>query len=356
MESGTPVRRVKIGRRWWNLIVWPQDLEAEIVNASIALLRSKEAELLLVNALAGPVPESLAASLREFALRELIALSPAIEGIPPCCHVIGLPSKVQRFVDTVISKGSDPSDWSPRTFLDPTEIAPFPCACNEDPFGQNPRMVSEGWEGVARYFCGLIIQAHSAGNAISLPDAAAGFSPLLQPWREFASVAASEEDDWNSLSPPAEHYYPGLPASLDAIQRCLTALAALSVDEGNRVWEATAVALQDLGYLLLATHVDVEEIPEFQHYLGIGKFAAAAHKRQTLHGDLHPQNFAPFNDAIVTFDADTVRTLDRKLTVIECATDLAILRLHCSFEQWEAVKLGYSSVWPDRALEVFQLL
>jgi len=319
----------------------------------VETLRSREAELLLVDA-GVSLPQSWSTTLQDFELRESVRLSTAIDGVPSCCHIVGSPSKLQRFGDVVGQSASSQASFA--AFLDAAEIPPFPNARYQDPFGQNPYLMSEGWEEVAQYLSRLIIKAHTAGIAITLPEIPAGFSPLTRPWRQFGSVVESDPNDWRKLTTPAEGYYPGEKASLDVMQRCLVTLAALPADDAGPVWEETAAALQNLGYLLVASCGDVEASSTFQPFFSIGRFAALAHRRRTLHGDLHPGNFANYQGGTITIDGDTVRTLDRPLTSAECATDLATLRLNCTFEQWEAVKVAYASVWPERALEVFQFL
>jgi hypothetical protein len=287
---------------------------------------------------------------------------PPIEGFPRHGFLIGRHASLNRFIRigapvTDPGPADDVVSGTYPVLPDPTEIAPFPEASTQDPFGQNPRLLQQAWSLAAQHVGTLLRRAHHQGFSISLPDPPAGVTFLaIQPWRDIVPVSESDDRAWEAAAPVATEDPPTVEDGLNLVQRCLLALNALAPEDDDPLWHSASALLESLGYATWASHLDVEQLDDLKFYVAIGHFAANLHARQSLHGDLHPGNFGFLDNGVVAIDADTISTLARPVTISERAADLANLKLNCRFEQWEAVKIGYSRVAPEPAAVIFQRL
>jgi hypothetical protein len=363
MQEPMPIVRLKINRRWWHFAIISRDSFDDTPDVFTRVRRGGGVDLLL----AGD-DEQFGRELTERLVNspdlEVRTVNlPPLEGLPPRSIVIGRRESLARFARSWVSSESLPMDdpdvisGTYPLLPDPTEIPPFPEAETADPFGQNPRLLHEAWVAAASNVGSLLRRAHAQGLSISLPKAPAGSKYLLmQPWRHVAPVKPSDEEEWEAAGRTWNDRALTPDEGLRLIQRCLVTTNAIAPDDEDMTWDSLAALLDVFGYTLLAAHVDVERIDNLRLHVRIGEFAAGLHARQTLHGDLHPGNFRFLGDELVGLEADEACTLDRPLTTAERAADLGPLKLNCRFEQWEAVKVGYSRVSPVPATEVFQYL
>ena len=83
--------------------------------------------------------------------------------------------------------------------------------------------------------------------------------------------------------------------------------------------------------------------PKLNAVKSLGAIAARLHGSGYIHGDLQPDNFTfkPDGEIQSMFDLGRTYNPERPLTLLERASDLAVLKRHVSFLEWEAAKLGY---------------
>jgi hypothetical protein len=250
---------------------------------------------------------------------------------------------------------------------DPSEVPRFPEEQNQDPFGQNATLQHAAWTRVAGLVGRMAKIAHLRGRALTLPPPPPGYADIeMKPWRTVVSLDPNAADlragELAGLTAQSGAGEGDTERGLDLIQRCLLTCAALAGGRDSPEWGSAAAMLESLGYLLVSKSVDIESCPHLVAYFEIGACAAGMHDYKLLHGDMHPQNFGyrwenrGLGKRGVPFDPGHVCKLSRPLTPLERAKDLAILKLHCTFPQWEAAKLGYRFTAGDIADQVFQLL
>ena len=112
----------------------------------------------------------------------------------------------------------------------------------------------------------------------------------------------------------------------------------------------------DFGPVPVLVQADLQLAQNGHDFSNWGKAIAELHSLNVIHGDLQPSNLLGGDSPAVT-DLLRSRELNRPLTILERAQDLALLKLHWRhFLSWEAIKLGYRSIAPKEAEEVFKLL
>ncbi len=249
----------------------------------------------------------------------------------------------------------------------PAELPRFVEEGERDPFGQNEELLAAACRSGFDIAVELATLAHSRGLCMMLPRLQPGaVDPSLRPWR---SVVSCEPDarDFSSvnLPPPAVTWQTAHRAPVeDLVQRAMVCLTALSASVPPETHSRAAELLEHLGYIALGRdfHERKFELGHIwnrppQFFRGIGKWAAWMHDHNILHGDLHPDNFLLDHDKrAVLSDMGTICFLERPLTIQERASDVGLLKLTCSFEEWELIKLGYREQSPEAATQVFKLV
>jgi len=130
------------------------------------------------------------------------------------------------------------------------------------------------------------------------------------------------------------------------------------VRTGGAVPDGMAELIEEIGYVAIGRSHDIGERPKFNACRSLGAMAATLHRLGYIHGDLQPQNFTFKENGEIQSMFDLGRTYNpgRPLTLVERASDLAVLKKHVSFLEWEAAKLGYrSEAWDaDEVLAQFE--
>jgi hypothetical protein len=257
-------------------------------------------------------------------------------------------------------------------FLDPFDIPRFPQEGKIDPFGLNYQKQENTWVAAASSIGRLVKRAHAFGMAVTLPSALPGTAePYLKPWRTVVPLTtpASDSDvaELGSRSDTPLSEVKRHDEWLGIVQRYLVTLAALSTrgaDEG--FLHDAAQVLEEFGYLLVS-HIDPERLPtELATHFEYGALVARVHADNYVFADLHKGNIGfppatklPLGWRAICIDRGRdaiVGPISRSLTVLERAKNLAMLKIFCTFIQWEAVKCGYQYQEPEQAQEVFQLI
>ena len=250
----------------------------------------------------------------------------------------------------------------------PAELPRFVEEGERDPFGQNEDLLAAACQSGFDIAVELATLAHSRGLCMMLPSPKPGtIDPSLRPWR---SVVSCEPDsqDFSSvmLPPPAVTWEIAHRAPVeDLLQRAMVCLSALSANVPPETHGRAAELLEHLGYIALGrgSHERKMELGRIsdrppQFFRTIGQQAAKGHDHNILHGDMHPGNFLydERQQSALISDVGTVCFLERPLTIQERASDVGLLKLTCSFEEWELVKLGYREQSPEAATHVFKLV
>jgi hypothetical protein len=100
------------------------------------------------------------------------------------------------------------------------------------------------------------------------------------------------------------------------------------------------------------------------HFFEGGALAARIHAEGYRFIDMHPGQYGtskrtranPPGERAVLVDYPAAVAIHRPPTARERAQDLGVMKLHCSFAQWEAVKEGYRLKAPEHAPAVFRLI
>jgi hypothetical protein len=261
--------------------------------------------------------------------------------------------------------GPSPSDTqlsrTPRIpkLAPPSSVPPFAEEGRSDPLGQSEMLLRNARLRIATFVGEHARAAHARGIAVSLPR-----PPIIpewewKPWRIAIGV---DTDGRNSISPAArleaadDRERPlAAPALLWLLQRCLVSLSASDRSQPEEQWFALAEAIEDFGYIALCREFDVTTRPRLNAVYEVGKMAARLHAFKAIHGDLHLGDFRFDENGKLTsmFDLGRTAILDRELTILERASDLAVLKKHCTFLEWESAKLGYRAEAPEVAEAVF---
>jgi hypothetical protein len=241
----------------------------------------------------------------------------------------------------------------------PSSVPAFDGEAELDPFGQNPDFLRTAWRDAARFVGQHAARAHKCGVAVSLHRSGAIQEPSWKPWRAVTSVDPNStplkiSSDAKDVVPEA---VPTRTIALHWLQRCLVSASALTAEEGNEYWRDFADALGQLGFLALSRELDITQRPAWNAMYEVGAIAARLHALNYIHGDLHPGNFTFEGSGKLAsmFDLGRVGNPDRELTLLERASDLAVLKKHCNLMTWEAAKAGYRSGAPQHADAVFAL-
>jgi hypothetical protein len=289
------------------------------------------------------------------------------------CLLVGPKRLIERLCRSFKVHGETPdSDLDTRAkeilsaLPDPFDVPRFPEEQNQDPFGQNATLQHAAWMRVAGLVGRMAKIAHLQGRAITLPPPPPGLSiPELKPWRTVVSLDPNAADfragELAGLTVQSGEGEGGTERGLDLIQRCLLTCAALAGSQDSQEWSNAAAILESLGYLLVSKSIDIESCPYLVPAFELGVWAAKIHGLGCLHGDMHLENFSfeqgrQLGEGVACLDYGDFCALSRPLTPLERAKDLAILKMHCTFPQWEAAKLGYRFKAGDIAGQVFQLL
>lgn len=226
----------------------------------------------------------------------------------------------------------------------PEDVPPFQHESVRDPYGQDTAAIEAAWRRIGTAVGRLCSHAHEAGVAATLPKPSRDSNyPGIDPWRTVVPSVPREVRVERLLGDRLGPSAAWFSTDLDLTQRCLLTRTALSsglVDMAD--------LLEDLGYVLLAP-VAREAVPDaLKSFRALGKLALILHERNLLHGDMHLGNFyyEEAEDRAGTYDVGTLIVSKQPLTARERAQDLAVLKLECSFYQWEVVKLGYRDGGP----------
>jgi hypothetical protein len=218
----------------------------------------------------------------------------------------------------------------------PHSVAPFPQEGSIDPMAQDPDLLA----AAAATFSGLAARmaraAHAVGAAVTLPtaDEAAAHG---KPWRSVVPVWSQSSEQTITVDEPPE---------LWLVQRLFTSAQAVAARTGGEVPDGLAELMEEIGYVAIGRSHEVRDRPRLHAFHSLGAMAAVMHHAGFVHGDLQPQNFTfkeESGDIASMFDLGRAANPGRPLTVLERASDLAVLKKHASFLEWEAAKLGYRS-------------
>jgi hypothetical protein len=210
-----------------------------------------------------------------------------------------------------------------------------------DPMAQDPRLLGTAAAILADYTTRLKSAAHAAGISVMLPYTDDESALHWKPWRSVVPVQNSATAKVRIDSGPPE---------LVLTQRLLTCAQAVEARTGSKQSpEATAQLIEEIGYIAIGRSHDVRDTPKLNAVKSLGAIAARLHGSGYVHGDLQPDNFTFKPDGEIQSMFDLGRTCNpgRPLTLLERASDLAVLKRHVSFLEWEAAKLGYRSEAPD---------
>jgi hypothetical protein len=294
------------------------------------------------------------------------------------CLLVGPKRLIERFCRSFKVRGETPDsnlntgekeilDGKSPELPDPSEVPRFPEEQHQDPFGQNANLQHAAWTRVAGLVGRMAKIAHLRGRALTLPPPPPGYADIeMKPWRTVVSLDPDAADlragELAGLTAQSGAGERDTERGLDLIQRCLLTCAALAGGQDSPDWGTATAILESLGYLLVSKGIDIESCPDLVPFFEIGARAGMMHDCKVLHGDMHPGNFGfrweerGLGDRAAPLDPDTMCRLSRPLTPLERAKDLTILKLRCTFPQWEAAKLGYRFRVGDIAEQVFQLL
>jgi len=223
----------------------------------------------------------------------------------------------------------------------PSVVARFPEEGRVDPMAQDPRLLETAAAIFGDYMTRLKSAADAAGISVMLPHTDDESAPYWKPWRSVVPVQ-------NSATPPAS--VDSGPPELVLTQRLLTCAQAVKARTGsNESTDVMAQLIEEIGYVAIGRSHDVRDRPILNAAKSLGAIAAKLHGNGYIHGDLQPQNFTFKEDGEIQSMFDLGRTCNpgRPLTLLERASDLAVLKRHVSFLEWEAAKLGYRSEAPD---------
>lgn len=273
--------------------------------------------------------------------------------------VIGPERLVARFLRGLNNKAalppaqdSDISEVGLGRYPDLPSLSDIPRLAREDvidPFGSNETLLAASWSEAAAAAGSLATRLHAVDTAVTLPEPDPGrVDAWTQAWSAAVQISPGPADvskilrergsnaDWTELTTLTAK-------GLNMIQRCLVA-ACVSGPIDDDVLDDLARTVEHVGYCLIASSTpgDLDESVEFEFYLGA--LIARLHSIQTIHGDIHRANFSYNREEhkMVVLDSGSLCLLRRDLTVPERARDVAVFKLQCSGEQWEAFKLGYS--------------
>ena len=249
---------------------------------------------------------------------------------------------------------------------DPLDLPHYPEENERDPFGMNVDLIKQATERVFDIAIGLAHAAHRRGMCITLPASALPLiQPFVHPWRTLVHCHIAEDHE-PPLLPTSQLQFGELTLSpmLELTQRAILCNAALK-DEAPEEDHHIGELLECLGYLALSReHLDSRaKLPNAQgksiaFFVAVGRLLANVHGKNMLYGDAHPENFGvqPETGKALIVDAGIACMLTRSPTARERASDLGLLKLSCSFEEWEAVRYGYYMEDGDPADAVLALL
>jgi len=228
-----------------------------------------------------------------------------------------------------------------------------------DPFGQNARSFEEAHIRLAYLLGTHARRMHDHGVAVSLPTTSVPQTEW-KPWRTVVGVDRSDlvsEGARKAHRNEANDAPDGSDTVLSLLQRWLVSVVALAGIEHDEPWSELAEALEHAGFLVLSREFDVTNHPQLNAMYEIGKIAARLHAKNCIHGDLHLEDFRFDEKGALKsmFDLGRACILDRELTLTERASDLAVLKKHCRFLEWEVARLGYRGGAPDIADAVFAI-
>jgi hypothetical protein len=250
----------------------------------------------------------------------------------------------------------------------PTDLPRFAEEGERDPFGQDEELLAAAVQRASKLVIELANAAHAGGLCVMLPSPEPGtIDPSLRPWRSVVScepdapgLPALEIPDAAIASEPVR-----AASAQTLVQRTALCLSALGADAPAEAHDQAAELLEHLGYIALGREFQALKVElgrferaPLQFFHSLGKTAAQMHDKNIIHGDMHPGNF-PYDAekrVVVLSDTDTVYFLERPITLEERASDVGLLKLTCSFEEWETVKLGYREQSPGEASRVFKLV
>jgi hypothetical protein len=239
-------------------------------------------------------------------------------------------------------KPPEPQPRRKMPILSPPSVAPrFPEEGSVDPMAQDPGLLAAAATLFRKYMARLTSAADAAGVAVMLPDPGDESAPYWKPWRSVVPVQ-------NSATRPIS--IDGGPPELILTQRLLTCAQAVAARTGgNQSIDTMAQLIEEIGYVAIGRSHDVRDWPRLNAARSLGAMAARLHKIGYVHGDLQQLNFTFKEDGEIESMFDLGRTCNpgRPLTLLERASDLAVLKKHVSFLEWEAAKLGYRSEAPD---------
>lgn len=239
----------------------------------------------------------------------------------------------------------------------PSSVPPFAEEGRADPLGQSETLLRKARERIGTFIGEHSRISHARGIAVSLPRALVIPEWEWTPWRRTISVDAEEPSTGSQPASPGERVEQVLnvPVLLRLLQRCLVSLSTPDCSQPEERWVALAKAVEDFGYLALCQEFDVTTRPRLNAAFEVGKIAARLHAHKTIHGDLRLDDlkFDEHGKLTGMYDLGRAAILDRELTTMERACDLAVLKRHSAFLAWEAVKLGYRSEAPQVAEAVF---
>jgi hypothetical protein len=249
---------------------------------------------------------------------------------------------------------------------DPLDLPPYPEENKRDPFGLNAALLGQAIQHAFEVAIGLARTAHLEGLCMTLPKSAPSvIEPFVRPWRSLVQCQIAERDEPASLLLSDMQFGElNLTPMLELTQRailCSAALKAAAPEQDHQIGEL----LESVGYLALSrAHLDRrDKLPDapgksIAFFVAVGRLMGNLHGTNTLYGDAHPENFGvdPRTGKALILDAGPGCILTRPLTVRERASDLGLLKLSCSFEEWEAVRYGYYIEDSDPADAVLALL
>jgi hypothetical protein len=220
----------------------------------------------------------------------------------------------------------------------PWVVPPFPEEGRADPMAQEPELLIAAAATYTQFASELATAAHAVGIAVTLPRTETESDVYFKPWRSVVSVV---QDSANSPTASDDEC-----SALYLIQRLLVTAQAISARrDGGAVPDGMARVIEQAGYVALGRAHDVRKNPRFNASYSLGKIAANLHGHGFIHGDLQPQNFTFKQNGEIQsmFDLGRAFSAERPLTALERASDLAVLKKHVTFMEWEAAKLGYRS-------------
>jgi hypothetical protein len=225
--------------------------------------------------------------------------------------------------------------------LSPPYTAPrFPGEGRIDPMAQDTRLLTVAAATFSDFAARMASAAHAAGVAVMLPQAESESAVYWKPWRSIVPV----QNPAGALASAV-----GEPPELCLTQRILTSAQAVAAQASGAVSDGIAEVLEEIGYVAIGRSHDASERPMLNACRSLGVVAAAMHRIGYIHGDLQPQNvtFKENGEIDSMFDLGRTCNPGRPLTLLERASDLAVLKRNVSFLEWEAAKFGYRSEASD---------